>query len=147
MALIRQSVKSEELVRRTRADILQHLDDYWVMEIDRTLVACVALHLYTEFEQAEIACLYVHKDHEGQGYGRKLIAFAEQLAGEKGMKQIVALSTQAYNYLQQKGGFVEVAPEVLPPERRKKWEASGRNSKVLLKPVSQKPVVVDSSPT
>jgi amino-acid N-acetyltransferase len=69
MALIRQSVKSEELVRRTRADILQHLDDYWVMEIDRTLVACVALHLYTDFEQAEIACLYVTKTTRGKATG------------------------------------------------------------------------------
>ena len=34
--------------------------------------------------KAELACLYVRKSHEGQGYGRKLMAFAEQLAAEKG---------------------------------------------------------------
>src|SRR5882724_9619811 len=39
MTLIRQSVDSEELVKRTRADIVVHLDDYWVLEIDRNLVA------------------------------------------------------------------------------------------------------------
>ena len=61
------------------------------------------------------------------------MAFAEQRAAEKGMKQLIALSTQAFNYFQQKGGFTEVSPDVLPPERRKKWEASGRNSKVLMK--------------
>ena len=133
MALIRQSVDNEELVKRTRADIVTDLDDYWVMEIDRNFVACVALHLYPAQEKAEIACLYVARQHEGKGYGRKLMAFAEQLAAEKGMQHLFALSTQAFNYLQQKGGFSEVSPDVLPPERRKKWEASGRNSKVLMK--------------
>ena len=136
MALIRQSVDSEELVKRTRADIVAHLEDYWVLEIDRNLVGCVALHLFPEQQVAEVACLYVLKQQEGQGYGRKLMAFAEQLAAEKGMKQILALSTQAFNYFQQKGGYLEVTPEVLPPERRRKYDASARKSKVMIKPVS-----------
>ena len=133
MALIRQSVHNEELVRRTRADILAFLGDYWVLEIDRSLVGCVALHLYPEESKAELACLYVHKGQEGQGYGRKLMAFAEQLAAEKGMKHIFALSTQTYHYFQQKGGYSEVSPETLPAERARKWEASGRKSKVMMK--------------
>ena len=133
MALIRESVNNEELVRRTRADILTRLDDYWVMELDRSLVACAALHLHAETQQAELACLYVAKGHEGQGYGRKLMAFTEQLAAEKGVREIFALSTQAFNYFQQKGGYVESTPDILPPERRKKYDASARNSKVLLK--------------
>jgi amino-acid N-acetyltransferase len=83
-----------------------------------------------------VGCLYVHKQQEGQGYGRKLMAFAEQLAAEKGMKQILALSTQAFSYFQQKGGYSEVTPDVLPPERRKKYDASARKSKVMIKPVS-----------
>jgi amino-acid N-acetyltransferase len=133
MALIRQSVNNEELVRRTRADIIAHLGDYWVLEIDRTLVGCVALHLFPAESKAELACLYVNKGQEGQGFGRKLMAFAEQLATEKGMKHIFALSTQTYNYFQQKGGYAEVSPETLPPERLKKWETSGRKSKVVMK--------------
>ncbi len=133
MALIRESVNSEELVRRTRADIIARLEDYWVMELDRNLVACAALHLYPDTRQAELACLYVAKGHEGQGYGRKLMAFTEQLAAEKGAKEIFALSTQAFNYFQQKGGYSDATPDILPPERRKKYDASARNSKVLVK--------------
>jgi amino-acid N-acetyltransferase len=64
------------------------------------------------------------------------MAFAEQLAAEKDIRQIFALSTQAFNYFQQKGGFVETTPDALPPERRKKYELSGRNSKVLVKPIT-----------
>jgi amino-acid N-acetyltransferase len=133
MALIRQSVNSEELVKRTRADILAHLEDYWVLEIDRNLVGCVALHLYPEQEIAELACLYVHKHHEGEGYGRKLMAFVEQLAAEKGAKHLIALSTQTFNYFQQKGGYTESTPDILPPERRRKYDASARKSKVMVK--------------
>lgn len=133
MSLIRQSVQGEELVRRTRAEILEKLEDYWLLEVDRTPVACVALHIYPEESAGELACLYVHKAHENQGYGRKLMAFAENLAREKNLKNLFALSTQAFNYLQQKGGFIEVPPDKLPAARRAKYDVSGRNSKVLVK--------------
>jgi amino-acid N-acetyltransferase len=139
MALIRQSVANEELVKRNRADILQHIEDYWVLEIDRSLAGCVALHTYPSEKKAEIACLYVNKNQSGQGYGKKLMAFAEQLAAQKGVKEIFALSTQAFAWFQQKGGYTEATPDVLPPARRERYEASGRNSKILIKPVQQAP--------
>jgi amino-acid N-acetyltransferase len=144
MTLIRQSVNNEELVKRTRADIVAHLEDYWVLELDRNLVGCVALHLYPEHQLAELACLYVNKSYEGEGYGKKLMTFAEQLAAEKGAKQIVALSTQAFNFFQQKGGYTEATPDVLPPERRKKYDTSARKSKVMLKAAVQA-VAADTS--
>ncbi len=133
MALIRQSVDNEELVRRTRHDILENLEDYWVLEIDRQLVACVALHVHAPEASGELACLYVSKHHENQGYGRKLMAFTETLARQKKLTALFALSTQAYSYLQQKGGFIEAPVDVLPAVRRARYESSARNSKVLLK--------------
>jgi len=133
MTLIRQSVHNEELVKRTRADILAHLEDYWVLELDRNLIGCVAVHLFPEPQMAELACLYVSKSHEGEGHGRKLMAFADQLAAEKGMRKMFALSTQAFNFFQQKGGFFEVGADELPAERRRKYEASARNAKIMLK--------------
>lgn len=131
--LIKRSVEHAELVKRTRADILAQIDDWWVLEIDRQLVACVAVHFYPEAQKAELACLYVARAHEGQGHGRKLMAFAEQLAAQRGARHIIALSTQAFNYFQQKGGYIEVSPDELPSDRRKKYDVSGRNSKVLQK--------------
>jgi amino-acid N-acetyltransferase len=133
MALIQQSIRSEELVRRTRAEILAGIADYWVLEIDRHIVGCVAMYPYPDQKMAELACLYVNRSNENQGLGRKLISFVETLARERGFSKLVALSTQAFVYLQQKGGFVEAGPEILPPARRAKYEASGRNSRILLK--------------
>jgi amino-acid N-acetyltransferase len=51
----------------------------------------------------------------------------------------MALSTQAFNFFQSKGGFVEGSPDDLPPARRERYEQSGRRSKVLVKPLTPKP--------
>ena len=133
MSLIRQSMDSEELVRRTRADIIDRMQDYWVLEVDGKLMGCVALHVYSDDRCGELACLYVQKDNANEGHGRKLMAFTATLAKEKGLQKLFALSTQAYKYLQTKGGFTEASPDSLPAARRKKYEADGRQSKVLVK--------------
>jgi amino-acid N-acetyltransferase len=85
-----------------------------------------------------MACLYVSKAHENKGYGRKLMAFAENLAKEKGVEKIYALSTRAVNYLQQKGGYIETDAGILPEQRRLRYEGSGRNSKILVKELRPK---------
>jgi amino-acid N-acetyltransferase len=133
MSLIQQSIRNEELVARTRAEIMTDQDAYWVLEIDRHIVGCVAMYSYPEAGAAELACLYVSRAAENQGYGRRLMSFVENLARQRGFSKLFALSTQAFVYLQQKGGFVEATPEMLPLSRRAKYEASGRNSRVLVK--------------
>ncbi len=136
LTLIRESVEDEQLVRRTRTEILSQLDDYYVLEVDRNIVGCIALHPFPEEGMAELACMYVNKTNENAGYGRRLMTFVDALAREKGFSQMFALSTQAFVYLQQKGGFQEAAPETLPRSRREKYESSGRKSRVLVKALS-----------
>jgi amino-acid N-acetyltransferase len=142
MSLIQQSVRNEELVRRTRAEILAGLDDYWVLEIDRHIAGCVAMYSYPAEGMAELACLYVSRANENEGFGRKLISFVENQARQQGLTKLFALSTQAFVYLQQKARFVEAGPDILPPSRRDKYEGSGRNSRILVKDLSPKPVPV-----
>ncbi len=131
--LTRQAVEADELVPRTKGMIERNLDDYYIFEIDRNPVACVALHVYHEKNQGELACLYVSSSHENEGIGRKMIQFVENRARELGLSELLALSTQAFTYLQSKGGFLEGTPDDLPLERRERYEQSGRNSKVLVK--------------
>jgi amino-acid N-acetyltransferase len=131
--LTKKSVESEELVKRTRASIEKNIGDFYIFEIDKNPVACVALHVYPEQNKGELACLYVNPSHENQGIGRTLIQFAENKAREIGLNELLALSTQAFTYFQSKGGFVEGTPDDLPPGRRDKYDQSGRKSKVLLK--------------
>jgi amino-acid N-acetyltransferase len=133
LRLTKNSVLSEELMKRTRASIEKNLGDYYVFEIDRNPVACVALHVYPEANAGELAFLFVAPSHENQGLGKKLIQFIENKARELGLSELVTLSTQAFTYFQSKGGFSEGTPDDLPPARREKYEQSGRNSKVLVK--------------
>jgi len=131
--LTAKAVQSDELVRRTRTIIEKSLADYYIFEIDKNPVACVALHVYSEQKKGELACLYVNESHENQGIGRKLIQFVESKARELALDELITLSTQAFTYFQSKGGFVEGTPDHLPPARREKYDQSGRNSKVLVK--------------
>ena len=137
--LTKKAVEAEELVRRTRSEIEQNLADYYIFEIDKNPVACVALHTFPAQHQGELASLYVGPSHENQGIGRKLIQFVETKAREMGLTQLIALSTQTFNYFQSKGGFTEGTPDDLPPVRREKYELSGRNSKVLVKKLKGSP--------
>jgi len=131
--LTKAAVESEELVKRTRMTIEKNLGDYFIFEIDKNPVACVALHVYPEQKKGELACLYVNPLHENRGIGKKLIQYIENKAREMNLTELLTLSTQAFTYFQSKGGFAEGTPEDLPPARREKYEQSGRNSKVLVK--------------
>jgi amino-acid N-acetyltransferase len=133
LMLTKNSVASDELIKRTRSGIEKSLSDYFLFEIDKNPVACVALHTYPEQGKAELACLYVNPSHENQGIGRKLIQYVENKAREMGLAELITLSTQAFTYFQSKGGFGEGTPDDLPPGRREKYDQSGRNSKVLVK--------------
>jgi amino-acid N-acetyltransferase len=131
--LTQKGVQSDELVKRSRASVEKTLGEYYLFEIDKNPVACVALHVYPEHNKGELASLFVNPSHENQGIGRKLIQFVEAKAREAGLSELLTLSTQAFTYFQSKGGFTEGTPDDLPPARREKYDQSGRNSKVLVK--------------
>ena len=131
--LTKQGMETSELVKRTRSVIEKSLADYFIFEIDKNPVACVALHVFPESKKGELACLYVSASHENRGIGKKLIQFIENKAKELNLAELIALSTQTFAYFQSKGGFSEGTPDDLPPARREKYDQSGRNSKVLVK--------------
>jgi amino-acid N-acetyltransferase len=138
--LIHASIESEELAPRTRESIEEQLDDFYILEVDRNPLACVALHVHADEGLGELACLYVHPSHENRGIGQKMMQFVEDRAREKGLGRLLALSTQAFNFFRIKGGFVEGTPDDLPEQRRATYEASGRRSKVLVKGLDELPL-------
>jgi len=131
--LIQQGIQTDELVKRSRADIERMIGDFYVFEVDKNPVGCGALHLYPEHNQAELACIYVDPRYENQGIGRKLIQFIESQARSRGVGTLFCLSTQAVNYFTQKGGFGLGTPDDLPPVRREAYDRSNRRSAVLVK--------------
>jgi amino-acid N-acetyltransferase len=137
MKLIEEGVANEELVKRTRNSIERQINDFFVFEVDGNPAGCVALYQYPDESKAELACLMVSNSFENRGIGRKLMTFAERTARERNFSQLLTLSTQAFTYFQQKGGFREAAPEELPKARRQQWESSKRNSRVLIKDLTK----------
>ncbi len=103
--LTKNSVENEELVKRTRATIEKQLGDYYIFEIDKNPVACVALHVYPELKKGELACLYVSPSHENQGIGQKLIQFVETKAREIGPGRIAHALDAGVHVFSIQGGF------------------------------------------
>jgi amino-acid N-acetyltransferase len=136
LTLTEAGVERDELVQRSRADVERLIGDYFVFEVDRNPVACAALHVYPEQGMAELASVVVDPRYENQGIGGKLTQYAEAQARALGVATLFCLSTQAYNFFQQKAGYVAGSPDDLPPERRERYDRSGRRSLVLLKRLS-----------
>jgi amino-acid N-acetyltransferase len=132
-ALSRPGMESDELLRRTRAEVERQIQDYFVLEVDRNPVACAALHLYPEEGKAELAGVCVDPKYENQGFGARLMQYAEAQARAAGVSELFCLSTQAFNYFVQKGGYRPGTPDDLPPARRERYDKSGRRSLVLVK--------------
>ncbi len=136
-ALIRSGVENDELLPRSLAEIERQIANYFVFEVDGSQAGCVALHPYPNEGQGEMACICVAAKYENQGIGLRLMNFVEELARERGLKDLFCLSTQAVNYFVQKGGFVLGTPDDLPPQRRQRYDQSGRRSQVMIKKLAQ----------
>jgi amino-acid N-acetyltransferase len=136
LTMMRQSVEDAALAPRTREQIHKRIADFFVMELDGHAVASVAVHTYDlpdGVKASEIACLFVRRAHKNKGHGRKLVAFAEDVAKQRGSALIFALSTQAFRFFEEKLGYSEVPVDSLPVARREAYDKSGRNSRVLSK--------------
>ena len=135
LSMMQQSMDDAALVPRTREQIQSRIKDFFVLETDSNPIGCVAVHSYEEEGRkvAELACLFVRRSHKNRGHGQKLVAFAEDTAKQRGCEVLVALSTQAFRFFEEKMGFLVTDPSALPLARREKYDRSGRNSKVLIK--------------
>ena len=143
LSMMQQSIDEAALVPRTREQIVSRLDDFFVLELDGNPIGSVAVHTYDDPVSGErigeLACLFVRRAHKNRGHGQKLATFAEDNARKRGCHRLVALSTQAFRFFEEKLGFQEASPEALPEARRAAYSASGRNSKVLVKELQLPP--------
>jgi len=135
--LTRNAVKREELIYRTQQAIEKNIDQFFVFEIDENLIACVSLTTYADKPGlAEIGSLYVLPFYQNRGIGRKMVNYACMVAKERGATSVIALSTQSFTFFISSCGFAEADKSILPETRLKHYEESGRNSKVLVKPLA-----------
>lgn len=136
LTMMRQSMEDAALAPRTRDQIQKRIADFFVMELDGHAVATVAVHTHDMpdgTKVSELACLFVRRAHKNKGHGRKLVAYAEEIAKQRGSAWIFALSTQAFRFFEEKMGYAEVPTDTLPAARKEAYDKSGRNSRVLKK--------------
>ena len=139
LSMIRDSVENDALVPRRREDIEARQADFRVIEVDENVVGTAALHVYPDDSCGEIACLFIKRAHENQGYARRLVKHLEDEARRQGLRRVVALSTQARDFFEEKCGYRPGTAADLPESRARKLAESGRNSFVLVKDLPPPP--------
>ncbi len=141
--ITRAAVKTEKLRQRTREQIEREIDDYYVYEIDGSVIGCVSLQPFEGTDTAELASVFVTPFYQGRGVGHKLAEFACLEAQRRGFTRVIALSTQSYSFFREVCGFEDGTVDDLPAARREDYVKNGRNSRILIKrlavPVAKEP--------
>ena len=135
LALIEPQESAGLLVRRSRENIEMEIASFIVVERDGMIIACAALHPFCDEAVGELACLVVHPDYQGMGYGDSLLNAIERSAVELSLSLLFTLTTRATHWFRERG-FVTSDVKSLPVKRRELYNFQ-RNSKVLLKQLSR----------
>ena len=92
MALLRPFVEQRKLLRRTRAETAALLNTGFVAEFEGEVVGFSCVEIYSK-KLAEIQCLAVKEGHQGQGLGSDLVRRCVELARERGIMEVMAISS------------------------------------------------------
>ncbi|HEX2958984.1 MAG TPA: amino-acid N-acetyltransferase [Chitinispirillaceae bacterium] len=126
--LMQPVIEEKILVPRTAADLEEKVSEYTVYEVDDTVHACGALHVYPD-KQGEIAAIVVDEMYAGAGIGKKMITFLIEKAVKLKLKQVFVLTTQTADWFVQLG-FTEMTIDELPEAKRESYNRK-RNSLIL----------------
>ncbi|MCR5183194.1 MAG: amino-acid N-acetyltransferase [Opitutales bacterium] len=133
-AITKNAVRNQSLVSRKLCHIEEHWEDYFVYEIDGTIIGCACLRKFEDMpETLELCSVYVQPFYQNRGVGRKLIAFSEMQARERGARSLLIFTTQTYGFFHSVCKFVDAESSDLPPSRLAEVKSNGRNSKALVK--------------
>ncbi len=131
LGLIRPLEEQGILVKRSRELLEMEIGNYSVLEHDKRIYGCVAMHAFTDAETAELACLAVSSDHRDAGFGEALLNHVEYQARARGLASLFVLTTQTAHWFVERG-FVETEPSRLPMSRQEMYNYQ-RRSKVFIK--------------
>ncbi|MEM9955726.1 MAG: GNAT family N-acetyltransferase [Chloroflexota bacterium] len=90
-ALIEQYVNDGILLPRTYRELADLLDHLFVAELEEEIVGCAALDIYNK-KLAEIRSLAVAPQAQGKGAGKLLVQACVDLAREKQILEVMAIS-------------------------------------------------------
>lgn len=105
------------LVKRGRELIEREIGYFSVIEHDGVIFGCAALYPFPAEKMAEMACLIVNPDVQGQGDGERLLTHMENRARAAGIKQLFVLTTRTAHWFLRRG-FVAATVDDLPKNRQ-----------------------------
>lgn len=129
VALLKPLEQDGTLVTRSRELLENEIENFSVITLESTIIACAAL--YVIGESGEIAAVASHPEYQGRGLGERLVAELEENAKEQGLTSVFALTTVTSHWFQEKG-YTQASIEALPTSRQALYNFQ-RNSKVFLK--------------
>jgi amino-acid N-acetyltransferase len=128
LRLMQPAIEDQIIIPRTAADLEEKINDYIVYDVDGTVHACGALHVYQD-QQAEIAAIVVDEMYNSLGIGKKMISFLIEKAITHRLKYVFVLTTHTSDWFSQLG-FVQADITELPPEKQAHYNHK-RNSLIL----------------
>ncbi len=131
LSLIRPLEEKKVLVPRTREMLEQEIHHYLVMRRDGLIIGCVAFYPYDESRCAELACLVIHQDYQGNKRAELLLAECEKKARHLGFHFIFVLTTQTTDWFIEHH-FNSASLKDLPMHKQNLYNYQ-RNSKILIK--------------
>jgi amino-acid N-acetyltransferase len=128
LRIMQPAIEDMIILPRTATDLEEKLEEYAVYEVDGTVHACGALHVFGN-GQGEIAAIVVDEMYGKLGIGGKMIQYLIERATAMKLKEVFVLTTQTSDWFSQLG-FVKAGIKDLPKEKSQDYNRK-RNSLVL----------------
>jgi amino-acid N-acetyltransferase len=119
------------LVRRSRELLEREINQFFILELDGTIIGCAGLYSFGDSNIGELACVATHPNHQGHGYAQKLLSKIETEAKNLGFNKLFVLTTQtAHWFIEQ--GFKPANISDLPAQKQSAYNFQ-RLSKAFIK--------------
>lgn len=109
--LINAFAAMDLMLPRSLNELYENLRDFWVIEENKTIVGCCALHVSWD-DLVEIKSLAVAKGRQNKGVGAELVNACLSEAKQLGAKKVFVLTYKPEYF--KKFGFKKVSHEGLP---------------------------------
>jgi len=109
--LINSFAKQDLMLPRSLNDLYENLRDFWVVEENKKIIGCCALHISWE-DLAEIKSVAVAKRKQGKGIGKVLVQTCLREAKELGARKVFVLTYKPAFF--KKAGFKKIKHSALP---------------------------------
>jgi amino-acid N-acetyltransferase len=119
------------LVKRGRELLEREIEHYAVLEHDRKIIGCVALHTFEDSDMAELACLAIDPAYRDGGRGETLLKHVLKEARRLKVARLFVLTTRTAHWFIERG-FVPASVDDLPMKKQALYNYQ-RRSKVFIK--------------